>query len=126
MGDILKLQQARVILEQYFSVYLKNLSFEPKLARIFIQFRDEIQLYIRYNNHNQYSYSVIFSKNELDRCRFDNFDDRWKVSSRPHHFHPRFNKLGFLSPMVGLPEKDIPRLCDLIIHGKLLPRDVRF
>lgn len=33
----------------------------------------------------KYSYTIIFSKFELDRCRFDNYDDRWEVSTKPHH-----------------------------------------
>lgn len=126
MLGILKLQQAKIIIEQFFSAYLNNLSFEPKLARIFIQLRDGIQFYIRYNNFDQYSYSIIFSKDELDRCRFDNYDDRWKVTTRPNHFHPRYNRFGFSSPMIGDPEKDIPMLCELIISGKLLPKNIRF
>ena len=35
------------------------------------------------------------SKLELDRVRFDNYDDQWNVLTRPHHYHPRHIKAGF-------------------------------
>ena len=121
-----KLILAKTLLEQGLSVYLKNLLFEPKLARIFIELRDGLQIYIRYNNYDQYSYSIIFSLMELDRCRFDNYDDRWAVSTKPHHFHPQYDKEGFSSPMTGYPNKDIPLLCRLIKSGKIFFKNHRF
>ena len=64
-------------------------------------------LFIRYNPYNEYSFNLIFSNIKYDRIRFDNFDDRWDVSSRPHHFHPRGTKYAFTSPMNGEPTHDI-------------------
>ncbi len=43
---------------------------------------------------------------KLDRCRFDNYDDKWNTITRPNHFHPRFVKEGFKSPMIGHPNKN--------------------
>ncbi|MHA1917045.1 MAG: toxin-antitoxin system TumE family protein [Candidatus Ranarchaeia archaeon] len=47
---------------------------------------------MRYNDFDEYSYQIMFSHKSLDRARFDNYDDKWKVSTRPHHFHPRNKK----------------------------------
>ena len=62
----------------------------------------------------------LFSKIQLDRCRFDNYDDRWPVSTRPHHFHPRYKKEAILSKMIGNPEEDIPYFCSLIKTEKII------
>lgn len=91
MSSIKKLERSKLIIEKELSIYIKNLYFEPKLARILVILRDEIHLFIQYNNHNEYAYSIIFSKIDIDRSRFDNYDDRWNVSTKPHHFHPRHN-----------------------------------
>ena len=53
MLSIKKLEHTKLIIERELSIYLKNLYFEPKLARIHIILRDETQLFIRYNNHNE-------------------------------------------------------------------------
>ncbi|MGQ4874795.1 MAG: toxin-antitoxin system TumE family protein [Promethearchaeia archaeon] len=86
------MKKALIILEKELSVQVKLINFEPKLARIHIFLRDNTQIFIKYNNYGEYSYSLFFSKRDLDRCRFDNYDDKWDVSTRPHHFHPRFKK----------------------------------
>ena len=126
MLGLIKLERARVLLEHHLPRMITDLEFEPRLARIKVVFRDGTILFVRYNNHNEYSYSVMFSQLQYDRCRFDNYDDTWKVSTPPHHFHPRRNNQGFESPMRGDPERDIPLLCDLLKKGKLLHRDWRF
>jgi len=76
MSSLEKLAKAKSILEKELSIQVKNLNFEPKLARIHIILRDNIQTFVRYNNYDEYSYNIIFSKKELDRCRFDNYDDK--------------------------------------------------
>lgn len=126
MSGIIKLERSKLILEKELSYSLKNLYFEPKLARYRIELRDGILLYIQYNNYDEYSYSIIFSKILLDRCRFDNYDDRWNVSTRPNHFHPRYDKSGYASLMTGDPDNDIKIICDLIKSGKLLSSNHRF
>jgi hypothetical protein len=126
MSSVDKLTQSKNILEKELSIHVRELFFEPKLARIRIILRDGVMLYVQYNNHDQYGYSVIFSSNELDRCRFDNYDKNWKVSSQPHHFHPRNTKDGFDSPMVGKPDSYIPVFCELVKKGTLLDKEHRF
>jgi len=56
---------------------------------------------------------------EEDRARFDNYDDKWDVDSRPHHFHPLMSTFATPSPIVGNPEEDIAQLCHLIKTGDL-------
>ena len=126
MSSIKKLEHTKLIIEKELSIYLKNLYFEPKLARIHIILRDETQLFIQYNNHNEYAYSIIFSKIELDRVRFDNYDDRWNVSTKPHHFHSRYNKVGLFSSMNGNPERDISLFCKYVKSGELLNPELQF
>lgn len=83
----------------------------PALKILFLR---GFNLYIRYNDFNEYSYQLIFSQDPFDRIRFDNFDDHWDVESRPHHFHPRGEKKGINSPMDGFPKHDIPILLKYI------------
>ncbi len=83
-----KLTIAKNILEQHISKEISSISIDFNYQQLHIVFHDGINLYIVYNNYGEYSYSIIFSKLELDRCRFDNYDNCWDVSSRPHHFHP--------------------------------------
>ena len=46
--------------------------------------------------------------------RFDNYDDRWDVKSRTHHFHVRGLQSSKESPMLGDPSHDIPNLLRMI------------
>ena len=126
MADVVKLDIAKLILEKVLGSTLKILNYEPKLARIYILLRDSVQLFIRYNNHEEYSYNIFFSNSELDRCRFDNYDDKWNVATSPHHFHPRFEENGYNSPMNGNPNNDLQILFNLIKSGKLLNKSIRF
>ncbi len=75
-----------------------------------LSFYAGIRLYIRYNPYGQYSYQVDFSKKLNDRIRYDNYDDTWPVSTRPHHLHPQYKKEAIESPMNGDLEHDIPFL----------------
>ena len=47
--------------------------------------------------------------------RFDNYDDRWEVITRPHHFHIRGLKSIIESSMLGKPNHDIPILLKMIL-----------
>ncbi len=105
---------------------IEHLLFQPKLSRIKIHLRDDNIMFIQYNDYDEYGYSFIFSKIELDRCRFDNYDDKWNVSTRPHHYHPRHSREGIESNMIGEPNHDIPLLCDLYKSGKLFFNGFRF
>jgi hypothetical protein len=84
-----------------------------------VELKGRLTLYIRYNNYGQYSYNVLFSPDKYDRIRFDNFDDRWSVSSKPHHCHPRYRKDGIDSNFTGDPAQDMPRLCELILSREV-------
>ncbi|MFW9924830.1 MAG: DUF6516 family protein, partial [Candidatus Thorarchaeota archaeon] len=70
--------------------------------------------YIQFNDFNEYSYHIQFTQKTNDFLRDDNYDDHWDVPSKPHHFHPRGEKVAGKSPMLGIPEKDIPHLIEII------------
>ena len=65
MSSLKKLEQAKLILEKDLSIYLKTLSFEPKLARIHIRLRDGVVIFIQYNDYEENGYSIIFSKYKI-------------------------------------------------------------
>lgn len=115
-----KLKKAKKILEDCLGDSIEKLIFQPKLSRIKINLRNNNLIFIQYNDYDEYGYTIILSKIELDRCRFDNYDDRWNVSTRPHHFHPRYKKDAISSKMNGKPEHDIPYFCKLINSGKII------
>ena len=50
---------------------------------------------------------------------FDDFDDRWKVTSKPNHVHPRYQEKATKSPFTGNPSKDITILCGLLRSGNI-------
>ncbi|MFW9988921.1 MAG: DUF6516 family protein [Candidatus Odinarchaeota archaeon] len=114
-----KLLIAKELLELNLSKKISQISIDLTYKQLHLILIDGINLYIVYNDHEEYSYSIIFSKLDLDRCRFDNYDDHWLVSSRPHHFHPRKTKEAIRSPMKGLPNQDIIKLVELLNSGKL-------
>ena len=115
-----KLKKSKQILENCLSDSIEKLLFQPKLSRIKIRLRNDNIIFIQYNVYDEYSYSIIFSKIELDRCRFDNFDNRWDIPTKPHHFHPRSKKEAISSMMIGNPENDMPIFCNLINSGKVM------
>lgn len=119
MSAIDKVNRAKKLLEKILDKSIITLSINLKYYRIHLTLKDGVNLYIVYNNYDQYSYNVIFSNIEMDRCRFDNYDDQWDVSSKPHHFHPRYKNETETSQMKGDPDVDIPLLCKLLISGKL-------
>jgi hypothetical protein len=121
-----KLLLAKVCLEKHLSDRVVQLNFDLKLRRIDLLLRDNSQIFITYNDHNQYGYQIIFSTRRFDRCRFDNFDKGWSVPTSPHHFHPRMKSDGFASPMKGAPIFDIPLLCQLLLKGDLRSQERRF
>jgi hypothetical protein len=36
-------------------------------------------VYVQFNDHGEYAYMVRFSYLSNDACRFDNYDNTWKV-----------------------------------------------
>jgi len=126
VSAFIKLQRAKQILEQELGGQIKAMYFEPKLARVRAAMQDNTYIYVLYNDHDEYSYSLIFTIKNLDRVRCDNHDDRWEVPTRPNHFHPRFNKNGYSSPMHGNPDYDLPKFCGLVKNGDFWGEDFRF
>ena len=109
-----KLSKAESIFKTELFESIENLNIIKNLNRLKIVLKDLTTIYIQYNYYDEYSYSVFFSPDELDRIRFDNYDDRWDVKSRPHHLHLRKSKEVQDSPMIGKPEKDMQHLIKLI------------
>jgi len=105
-----KLLKAKEILQKHYSDKITQIILEDERPVLKIEFNLSYILYIRYNYFDEYSYQLIFSQQENDRIRFDNYDQIWDVSSKPNHFHPRGKKVAIVSPMNGNPDHDIPIL----------------
>ena len=96
--------------EEGLKIFTKHIrSFSLHKTRPFLKFvfKNEVVLNIRYNNHGDYSYTVVFSLTPDDVLRFDNYDDIWKVRTKSRHFHTRGLGDVIKSPMIGDPENDI-------------------
>lgn len=119
MSAIIKLNEAKLLLEQLLKNMIRKIFINFDHKRFHIVLNDGIEISIVYNDYNEYSYSILFSNLDLDRCRFDNYDVLWDVSSRPHHFHPRKKKNAIESKMTGNPKEDMPYLCELLKSSKL-------
>lgn len=78
--------------------------------------KNEIIIYIRYNDYEEYTYCVIFSPIPDDQMRINNYDDKWDVKPRLHHFHIRGMQSVKESPMKGDPHNDIPILVKKVIE----------
>ena len=83
-----------VFLQDSLDILLKSLKssvldseLNKSLYQLKIKFITGSILYIRFNEYNEYGYQLVFTKKINDFVRWDNFDDRWNVSTRPHHFH---------------------------------------
>jgi len=76
-------------------------------------------IFIRYNHYGEYGYQIKYSSQKNDFSIFDNFDDRWDVTTRPHHFHKKGSFKAVASPMLGNPTHDIPILVKFIKEGEL-------
>ena len=108
------LELARNFFTQNYSILTREIILDKERPVLRIVFNFEVVLYIRYNDFGEYSYSVIFSPNPDDQMRYDNYDDKWDVISRPHHFHTRGLKSTIESPMLGEPNHDIPIIIKMI------------
>jgi len=111
-----KLQLAYNILIKEYSDRIREITLYKDRAVLKAIFHNEINLHIRYNDYGEYTYCVIFSPNLDDQMRFDNYDNRWNVKTRPHHFHIRGLQSVKESPMKGEPRQDIPVLIKKIIE----------
>ena len=99
--------------------FTSEIDLDEDTGRLRIKLKSGITVFIRYNNYNQYSYVVLFSSQSLDRVRFDNFDDRWEVTSKPNHTHLRYIEKATSSPFTGIPSQDIKILCKLLRSGDI-------
>ena len=107
MTGLDKLTSARKILLNKLLGEIKEEYLDDERPILKITFFKGLVLYIRYNDYDEYSYQLVFSQEPLDRIRYDNYDDMWEVNSKPHHFHPRGEKIAFESSMNGDPKHDI-------------------
>ena len=112
----MKLQEARKLLIDALQAEIIDMELNTSIYQLKLIFTTGAQLFIRYNEFEEYGYQLIISKMKYDAIRFDNFDDRWPVSSKPHHLHPKANKPVIESPMVGIPSQDMPELIRPILN----------
>ena len=107
MSGLDKLYVARKLLLKKLLTEIKDEYIDDERPFLKITFFKGSILYIRYNDYDEYSYHLNFSQEHLDRIRYDNYDDRWNVNSKPHHLHPRGKTEATESPMNGDPKHDI-------------------
>lgn len=93
---------------------IKDILTDDERPLLIISFLKGFTLYLRFNDFDEYSYQINFSQKINDRIRFDNYDDRWPVSTHPHHLHPQNEKNAIESQMIGDPTHDIPILVKII------------
>ena len=120
MTAIEKLTTARSFILNKLLSEIKEEYIDDERPFLKIAFLKGLILYIRYNDYDEYSYQLTFSQEPLDRIRYDNYDENWEVNSKPHHFHPRGEKIAVESPMKGDPKHDI-----LILLKKLLEKEFK-
>ncbi len=104
-----KLEIARKVLLSNFINEIGEIVLSEEHFTLKLIFKRGERLYIRYNDYNEYSYQFYLSSQLNDFIRFDNFDDRWPVSTRPHHLHTQVKGV-VESEMDGDPSHDIPLL----------------
>ena len=123
MDTISKLINARRFIFQALQKEIINSELDHSIYQLKILFSQGTVLYIRYNKYDEYAYQVIFSKRKGDWIRYDNFDDIWSVSTKPHHFHSRYNKPIMESRMIGDPEHDMPKLIEFLKETLFIKND---
>ncbi len=99
--------------------FISEIDLDEDTSKLRIKLKSGTTVFIRYNNYGQYSYIVMFSSQKLDRIRFDNFDNKWEVPSKPHHTHPRHQEKAIESPFKGSSSDNIKFLCSIIQSGKI-------
>ncbi|MFW9992672.1 MAG: DUF6516 family protein [Candidatus Odinarchaeota archaeon] len=126
MSSLDKLNKAKQLIRKSLDQRITSYAYQANHNQLKFTFRDGSVLYVIYNRIGEYAYQLLFSKQSLDRVRFDSMDKEWNVDTKPNHFHPRGDKKGYRSPMIGNPEDDIPELVKLILSGELKNRTKRF
>jgi len=114
------LKKARKLFLDLLDDHITSDDLDEDFFQLKITFKTGQIIYIRYNEFNEYGYQILFSTKKNDSARFDNFDDRWKVSTRPHHYHVRGSNNVIQSSMIGEPNHDIPLLV------KYLKEEIKF
>nr|MDO8117651.1 DUF6516 family protein [Candidatus Sigynarchaeota archaeon] len=109
MGAIEKIERARDLLLPALIHEITSVQLSDEHFMLRLDFGQHSILYIRYNDYQEYSYQILVSHQVSKSIRYDNFDDRWEVSSRPNHVHLA-NKTVASSPMNGDPVHDMPLL----------------
>ena len=89
-------------------------SLDEDLIRCKFILKENIKIYINFNNYNEYSYAIYFSPDPMDRIIIDNYDEKWNVETSPHHLHNRFEREGKRSDFTGDPLSDIAKLIELL------------
>ncbi len=102
------LLDAKAIIETQLRKYIITTDFNESGSKLTFTLLGGITLYIRYNDYQEYSYTIQFSLNKFDRIRYDNFDKTWGVETNPHHLHPLSETIAQKSPMNGNPNYDMP------------------
>jgi len=106
--------EARFLLLESLKIDIIDIELDLSIYQLKITFSKGVLLYIRYNEFGEYAYQIILSPRKFDYVRYDNFDDRWPIKTRPHHFHQKNNKPVIESPMNGNPAHDMPILIKFI------------
>ena len=109
-----KLQEALRVLQEELHNQITSYILSEERPVLKIEFVNSLVLYIRYNDFNEYSYQLNYSRNKYDRIRYDNYDRHWKISTTPHHLHERGKKNAIESPMKGIPLEDMRVLITIL------------
>ena len=100
ISHISYLREARAIFIKLMGDNIREEEIEEPISQLKIVLKSGVILYIRYNEFGEYGYQIMHSPLKNDFSRFDNFDDRWEVSTKPHHLHERGNKTVVASNMI--------------------------
>ena len=113
MDAIEKLELARELFVPGFIQSITGVQLSDEHFVLKIDLKQQSILYIKYNDYQEYAYQVLISQQASKSFRYDNFDDRWEVSTRPHHLHSAGNIVE-ASPMNGDPHHDMPLLIKVL------------
>jgi len=108
------LREARSLFVNLLGDNIREDEINETISQLKITLKSGVILYVKYNEFGEYGYQIIHSPRKNDFSRFDNFDDRWDVSTKPHHLHERGNRNVVASFMIGKPTHDIPTLIKYI------------
>ncbi|OLS19234.1 MAG: hypothetical protein HeimC3_46650 [Candidatus Heimdallarchaeota archaeon LC_3] len=115
MGDPLsRLKECRSIIFDALKDDITEITIDSSVYQLKVVFSIGSILYIRFNEFDEYGYQLIYTKKKGDFIRFDNFDDKWEIKSKPNHYHTRYNGEIIESPMIGVPSKDMQKLIKII------------